>query len=127
MREGRARRILVTVAVAAFAVGTLAGPALAGKPTGGSTSTTGSCSVTPNPVAVGANYTISGSKLGAGRFVNFHVTDAGGTTVFNRQSDSSGNASVTWHSYYRGTSSVRIDDVSGRKAVTVARCSFSVV
>ena len=112
--------------VSLLIVGLVAGTALAAKPTGGSTSGSGSCSVTPNPVAVGADYTITGTGLGAYTFVNVLIADSNSTTSWNLQADANGVASVTWHSYWTGTSKVTFQKNAKHGFTTVATCSFMV-
>jgi hypothetical protein len=114
------------VAIVGLAFG-VAGPAGAAKPGSGSSASSGSCVVNPSPVALGANWTLTGSNLGANALVNVLITDAAGSvTSWNLQADGTGATSVTWHSYASGTSSVRFMK-SGRHGGTVAAaCSFVV-
>src|SRR5262249_48200063 len=73
------RRPLATALIALAALTVPASAAYA-RPAGGATTTTGgSCAVTPNPATVGQTYAIVGSRLGASRIVNVLVTDAAGT------------------------------------------------
>jgi hypothetical protein len=132
-RPVRGRRTGLAAAALAVAALTILGasaPALAakgggGKPSGGSTPT-GTCWANPDPVAVGADYTLTGSGLGAGTLVNVLISDSGATTSWNLQADASGTTSVTWHSYWTGTSNVTFQ-VNGRHGFsTVASCSFAV-
>ncbi len=113
--------------IAVLVVGLAAGTVVARKPVPGGGTGSGSCWATPNPVSVGANYTLTGTGLGAYAIVNVLISDSGGTTSFNLQADGSGRTAVTWHSYWRGTSSVRFLKSSGRGTTTVASCAFSVV
>src|SRR5512133_872050 len=91
----RGRRTVAGLAAAALlTVGVASAPAFAakgggGKPTSGTTSA-GTCVVNPDPVAVGADYTMVASGLGADRLVNVLISDSGGTTSWNLASDSSG-------------------------------------
>jgi hypothetical protein len=112
--------------VALLLVGLIAGSAFAGKPGGGSTSGGGSCSVNPNPVTVAADYTLTGRGLGAYAIVNVLITDSGSTTSWNLQADASGTATVTWHSYWTGTSSVKFMKSARHGSTTAASCSFTV-
>jgi hypothetical protein len=127
----RGRRALAAVAVLGILSLGASSPALAargggGKPSGGGT-TSGSCSVNPSQVTVGADYVLTGSGLGAGTVVNVLISDSGATTSWNLLADSSGTTSVTWHSYWTGTSNVTFQ-VSARHGFnTVATCAFSVV
>src|SRR5438046_886247 len=75
----------------------------------------GSCAVTPNPVAVGADYTITASALAPNELVNVLIEDSSQTTAWNLQSDAAGGLSLTWHSYWTGTSTVSFYDQTGRK------------
>jgi hypothetical protein len=135
-RPVRGRRTgLAAAALAVAALTTLgaSAPALAakggggGKPAGGGgTTTAGSCSVNPDPVTVGADYTLTGTGLGAGTLVNVLISDSGATTSWNLEADASGTAAVTWHSYWTGTSKVTFQ-VNGRHGfTTVASCAFAV-
>jgi hypothetical protein len=133
-RPVRGRRTgLAAAALAVAAITTLGAtaPALAakggggGKPGGGGT-TAGSCSVNPNPVAVGADYTLTGTGLGAGTLVNVLISDPGNTSSWNLQADSNGTSTLIWHSYWTGTTKVTYQ-VNGRHGSTVvASCSFAV-
>ena len=118
------RALIAHVMAGVVLVGPIAGTALAGPHV---SAARGSCSVAPNPVAVGATWTMSGSNLGASKNFTVTVSDAGGTQYFFLASTSTGTMTFSWHSYYAGTSSVAIVDASGRKASTVASCSFQVV
>jgi hypothetical protein len=114
-------------AVAISLVG-LTTPAFArgnGKPSGGSP--TGSCSVSPNPVVLGGDYTLTGSGLGAFSVVNVLIADSGGTTSWNLLADATGTTSITWHSYATGTSHVTIQESARHHTVIVASCSFPVI
>jgi hypothetical protein len=115
------------VLVAVLVIGLTTGTAVARKPVPGGGTGSGSCWATPNPVAVGANYTLTGTGLGAYAIVNVLISDSGGTTSFNLQADGSGRTAVTWHSYWRGTSSVRFQQSTRNGYATVASCAFSVV
>ena len=134
-RPVRGRRTgLAAAALAVAALTTLgaSAPALAakggggGKPGGGGTTTAGSCSVNPNPVTVGADYTLTGTGLGAGTIVNILISDSGTTGSWNLQADSNGTSTLVWHSYWTGTTKVTYQ-VNGRHGSTVvASCSFAV-
>lgn len=124
---GPSSRFVALSITAVLACG-LAVPAFAAKGASGgkNTSPTGSCSVNPNPVAVGADYTLTGTGLGANALVNVLITDSGGTTSWNLQADSAGTASVVWHSYWSGTSNVKFNESARHGSVTVASCAFQV-
>jgi hypothetical protein len=111
--------------VSLLVVGLMAGTAFAAKPTqssGGS----GSCWANPSPVAVGADYVLTGTGLGAYAIVNVLISDSVGTTSWNLQADASGRTSVTWHSYWTGTSSVKFMKSSRHSSSVVASCTFAV-
>ncbi len=114
--------------VAGLVVALVAGTAFAAKGGGGhqTTGATGSCSVTPDPVAVGADYTLVGKDLGANTVVNVLISDSMGTTSWNLQADAGGTTSVTWHSYASGTSSVVFQKSRHHGFTQVASCSFEV-
>ena len=125
VRVGRAVTVPVVLA-GALAVGA---PAFAAKPgASGSTGGTGaSCSVTPNPVAVNADYTLTVVGLGSGTIVNEVVTDASGNAkVWQLQANSSGSTSVVGHTYWAGQSNVTIQKQVRHGWSTMATCSFMV-
>lgn len=111
--------------IASLVVGLMAGTTFAGKPSR-DTSGSGSCAVNPNPVDVAADYTLTGTGLGAFALVNVLITDSGSTTTWNLQADANGTTGVTWHSYWSGTSNVKFMKNIRRGSTTVASCSFSV-
>jgi hypothetical protein len=117
--------------ISLLVVGLMAGTAFAGKggsgkPIGGGTPA-GSCSVNPDPVAVGADYTLTGTGLGAGAIVNVMISDSGVVSSWNLQADASGTSTLVWHSYWTGTSKVTYQKSSGHHGSTVvASCSFTV-
>ena len=127
----RGRRAIAAVAVLGSLSLGASSPALAakgggGRPNNGGT-TSGSCSANPNPVTVGADYVLTGTGLGAGTLVNVLISDSGAMTSWNLQADASGTSTVTWHSYWTGTTKVTFQ-VNGRHGfTTVASCAFSVV
>jgi hypothetical protein len=92
-----------------------------GGTTGGST---GSCGESPNPVAVGATYTIRGSGLPANQLVSVAVTDAAGTQWGSVQTSATGAMSFTGPATVRGGYAVTISG-SGKHASTLASCTFS--
>jgi len=115
--------------IALLVVGLMAGSVFAarggGKPDGGS-SASGSCDATPNPVDVGADYVLTGRGLGASTIVNVLITDSNSTTSWNLQADANGTTTVTWHSYWSGTTSVRFMKNVRHGSTLVASCAFSV-
>jgi hypothetical protein len=117
------RRLVAASSLIAMIVAMGAGGADA-RPSGSTTTTSGSCSVTPNPAAVGKTYTVLGSRLGAGRIVNVLVTDSAGTQWGSVQTDSTGSMQYVGVAAVSGGYSVKVTD-SGRKAATLASCAFS--
>jgi len=108
-------------------VGLMAGTTLAAKPGGTSTSGGGSCSVNPNPATVGADFTLTGTGLGAYAIVNVMLSDSGVVSSWNLQADASGTSVLVWHSYWAGTTKVTYQKASGHHGSTVvASCSFTV-
>jgi hypothetical protein len=110
--------------IAMLVVGLMAGTAFAGKP--GSGTPSGSCSVDPGQVAVAADWTATAWNLGPNRIVNVLVSDSMGTTAFNLASNADGWLDLTWHSYWPGQSTIKVNALSGRKTVLVATCTFEV-
>jgi hypothetical protein len=123
----RVGRAVTIPAVLALTVAGISAPAFAGKPGGGSTSGTASCSANPNPVAWNTDFDLTVSGLAAGALVDVQISDAGGIENWNLQADSTGTAATTSHAYWRGTSTVKLIQGTGHKAHTVGSCSFSVV
>jgi hypothetical protein len=118
-------RIGQAALVATLSATLFSGTALAGKP-GGSTSN-GSCSVTPDPVAVGADYTLTGTGLGADALVNVLISDSDVVSSWNLQADADGTSTLVWHSYWTGTTNVTYQESSGHHGSSVvASCSFTV-
>ena len=127
-RQRVSRALVVPVAVVAAVAATA--PAFAAKGGGANTtggSTSASCSATPNPVAQNSDYTLSVRGLAAGDIVNVQVSDAGGTTVWQLQADSSGALSVVGHAWWTGTSTAAIKKQSRHSWSTLTSCTFSVV
>jgi len=116
-------RIGQAAVVAILGATLITGTAFAGKP-GGSTS--GSCSVDPNPTTVGADYTLTGTGLDAYAIVNVLISDSNSVTSWNLQADASGTSVLVWHSYWTGTSSVTYQQNNGHRSTTVASCTFEV-
>jgi hypothetical protein len=114
-RIGQAALVAILMAIL------ISGTVFAGKP-GGSTS--GSCSVSPNPTAVGADYTLTATGLDAYALVNVLISDSNSVTSWNLQADASGTSVLVWHSYWTGTSSVTYQQNNGHRSTTVANCSF---
>jgi hypothetical protein len=121
----RGRRLIPTLALGAVLAVSLAFGSVTARTSSGP-STAGSCSVSPASVARLADYTVTGTSLGANTIVRLWVTDASGTTAWSLQTDATGTTAVTWHSYVTGTSTATFYTSSGRKSTTLASCSFSV-
>ncbi len=124
--------VLEGALVAMLVVGLAAGTALAAKGgggghNGGSSTTSGICAVTPDPVAVGADYTLAGANLGAGTLVNIMIADPNSTSSWNLQADAAGTVELVWHAYWPGTSNVKFQTANKHHGwTTVATCSFQV-
>jgi hypothetical protein len=113
--------------VALLVVGLMAGTAFAGKPSRGGTTGAGACSVNPDPVAVGADYTLTGTGLGAYAIVNVMISDSGVVSSWNLQADANGTSTLVWHSYWSGATKVTYQKSSGHHGYSVvASCSFNV-
>ena len=97
-----------------------------GKPAGGSTPT-GSCAVTPAPVAVGTSYTVTAYDVRPDTVFTVRVSDANGVQIFFLGSDSSGTGSGSTYAYAAGMNSVQVTYTDHRKTVVAASCSFEVV
>jgi hypothetical protein len=117
----------VTLPVVALAALSVTAPAMAGKPSGGGSSSPASCSATPNPVAVDSDYTLAVSGLAANEIVNVLVSDSSSTRSWNLQADGAGSLSVVGHAYWTGTSSVTVQKQVKHNWTVRAACSFSVV
>ena len=128
-RCGMGRRRLLTSVLAAgmlSAAVLTAGPALAGKPPpSGGGGGNASCQVSPNPVALGAGYTVLGSGLTPGGMVNVLVSNSGGSNWWSAQADTGGRIAVPAYANWRGANTVKIT-TGGRRPSTLATCSFSV-
>ena len=131
IRSATRRSIVVLahgVLVATLAMGALGSSPVAAKgpPSGGTSSGSGTCYVTPNPVAVGSDWTMSATNLPASTFVNVYDVWSGGTTVWMLQTSSTGTTSLTWHSYVAGTTTITIKTATSKKTSTLASCTFQV-
>jgi hypothetical protein len=111
--------------ISLLVVGLIAGTAFAGKPSRGGAGT-GSCWANPNPVAVAADYQLTATGLGANAIVNVVITDSSNMASWNLQADASGTTVVTWHSYWAGTTNVKVQKSGRHGYTTVATCSFTV-
>ena len=120
-------RAVTIPAVLALAVAGISAPAFAGKPgTGGGTTSSASCSASPNPVAWNTDYTLTVRGLPAYDIVNVLVTDPAATRTWNLQADSSGTIAVVGHAYTSGTSNVTVQKPRRHGFTTVTSCSFTV-
>jgi len=119
-------RILVLAAVVALLGAALtAGPVLAGKGgKGGHNSSVGygSCYVTPNPVAAGAEFTIYGSKYAPGEGLTLRIKDAMGSTFRWTIADANGNFTTTSRVSYPGANTASVYDTLTSKLL--GSCSF---
>lgn len=109
--------------VAGLLVATLPGIASAkGKSLGTSAAT---CTVTPNPVPLGSQYTIAGSGYAANENLQEWVNGGNGTSVFLGGADASGNLSIAagWANQ-TGAYTVTVKDASSGKAL--ASCGFTI-
>jgi hypothetical protein len=111
--------------ISLLVVGLIAGTAFAAKPTGGS-SAAGTCAANPNPVTLGAQYTIAGAGLKAGEVINVYIHDSLGTTVKSTAADGAGSWSVSSWASIAGTSNVDVRDMWGKHPATRASCTFEV-
>jgi hypothetical protein len=96
-----------------------------GRRGGGTTSPppTGTCSVSPNPVAANADFTLSGGGYGSGEYLTVAITSGGGVSYRWTQANSSGSFSLVARVFTAGSNSVKVyDSVSGAQ---VGGCSFS--
>jgi hypothetical protein len=82
----------------------------------------GSCSVAPNPVAVGSTYTVSGAHLPAGQIVSLTITDPKGTQWGSVRTTSTGTLIYSGQASNAGSYSVRI--TGGSKGSLLATCGF---
>ena len=75
---------------------------------GGTTSGYGTCSVTPNPVAQGAQSTINGSGFAPNASLTYFVLGSGGTQMGFVGTDATGSFSTTAQFGWLGTNTVSI-------------------
>jgi hypothetical protein len=122
----RVTRALVVPVVAITALSVTA-PAFAGKPDRSTTTSTASCSASPDPVAQNTDYTLTVRGLSASQIVNVLVSDSAGTTAWQLMADDGGVISVVGHAYWTGTSSVTVQKQTRHSWSVVTTCSFSVV
>ena len=84
--------------------------------------TTGTCSVTPNPVPANSTYTISGSGF-AGQYIVVYV---GGTSLIPTVR-ADGTFAIAAYADVPGNYTVWVQAKAGSKWATVATCYFQVV
>ena len=126
VKQPKGQLLLVALAVTLSAGFYMVFGASAAKP-GSTSGGSGGCYVTPNPVAIGGNWTLTGTGLGAYTLVNVLITDAsGGINSWNLQADANGVVTDTWHSYWSGTTNVKFNVTNHNKRTTIATCSFVV-
>jgi hypothetical protein len=118
--------VLEGALIATLVVGLMAGTTFAAKPIRDTSGGSGACAVNPSPVAVAADYTLTGTGLGAYALVNILISDSGNVSSWNLQADANGTTSLVWHSYWSGTSNVKFMKSGRHGATQVAGCSFSV-
>ena len=120
------RAVLVKTAIGMSAAAVLLTPAAAFAGHGSASSATGTCAVSPNPVAVNTSYTTDGFNLPSSVIVDVLATDAtGATSSLTAMTDGSGFVSVSQHAWSAGPASVKITDTS-RHHNLLASCSFSI-
>ena len=86
---------------------------------------TGTCSVSPNPVANGTQYTISGTGYKSGQMLDVFSGDGG---IVFAQANGDGNF-TTWDraSFLKtGTKTVNVYEMGDRHMSVLATCSFDV-
>lgn len=83
------------------------------------------CSVTPNPVPLGSQYTIAGAGYAPNEILQEWVNGGSGTSVFFGGADANGNLSIAagWANQ-TGAYSVTVKDASSGKAL--ASCGFTI-
>ena len=90
----------------------------------------GTCSVSPNPVPNGSNYTIGGSGFTdqSGQELQLRIATAAGELLTGAVVDGSGNFSATVYASGVGAYTVTVEDpqAHGNKK-ELATCTFSVV
>jgi hypothetical protein len=117
------RRLVCVIAAAAIGSVVIAPTAARARPSAGAGTASGTCSVTPNPVAVLATYTVSGSHLPAGQIVSVTITDPAGTQWGSVRTTSTGTLTYAGQASVAGSYSVRI--TGGTKGSLLATCGFS--
>jgi len=124
--EGALISLLVVGLIAGSAFAAKGGNSGTGSHHGGS-SGAGACSVTPNPTAVGATFTVSGTGLTPGEMIDVYVANWHGGTWYFAGVSSTGSFSATGWADWAGTQTVSVYDMYATRGGVLASCSFSVV
>lgn len=123
-------RLLALLMVGALALSTLAAAPGSGK--GGQkgrnkpSSSTGQCSVTPNPVQNGKEtFTVNGSGFTPG--ITVDVLVAGGMYLFGVVDDSGNFYTSAWAAFTQtGTQEIKVYKMGDKRETVLATCSFMV-
>lgn len=83
------------------------------------------CSVTPDPVSVGGQYTVSGGGYQPDLRVMVQSQDSVGSQYLGTTTDSAGAFSVSSYASWSGTYNVSVFDMSGSKPALVGSCTFT--
>lgn len=122
LAEASLLALLVVALVAAPAFAGRGGNGGGGKP---SPATLG-CAITPNPVASGAYFTITGSGYPTGHQLLVQISNSYGTSALFTGADSSGQFAVSAQAVWAGAHGVTVTDNSLRKPAVIGSCSFTV-
>jgi len=123
------RKIMLLAGVVLIAAMVTSGTAFAAKggggrkPGPGGGANVGTCVVAPNPVAVGANLIIQGSKYAPGEGLVVKLTNSGGTTFRWTTADAKGSFVMTWWTYAAGANTVNIYDTAS--SAFLSSCPFT--
>ncbi|MCJ7492205.1 MAG: hypothetical protein MUP15_08670 [Dehalococcoidia bacterium] len=123
------RKIMLLAGVVLIAAMVTSGTAFAAKggggrkPGPGGGANVGTCVVAPNPVAVGANLIIQGSKYAPGEGLVVKLTNSGGTTFRWTTADAKGSFVMTWWTYAAGANTVNIYDTA--RSTFLSSCPFT--
>jgi len=98
------------------------GKALGNSSGNGNDPQIGACYVTPNPVALGAEFAINGSGYAAGEGLTLRIKDAQGSTYLWAVADVDGDFTTRSRVFYRGTNTVSVYDTLSSKLLNA--CSF---
>ena len=122
VRLGRA----LTVPMVALAALSATAPAMAAKPSGGSSSGTASCSANPSTPTVGTSYQVVARGLAAGTVVDVLVSDGVGTTSLVATADSSGVAVVYPYASFSGNTTATVNKHRKNGFSYVTSCSYTI-